>query len=703
MQSKYKQRTGSWGWVGRVATTAVVCGMSIGASCDGAGLLVADGGLGGVLEMRQHDVTVTINNGLAVTRVEQVFHNTEKRQVEALYTFPVPKGASVANFSMWINGKEMVGEVVEKERAREIYNSYKRVKRDPGLLEQVDYKTFEMRIFPIGPEADQRVEVVYYQELDVDHDAFTYVYPLATVTKPGIDARVQGPFSIDFHVKSAIPITSIKSASHGPDFIVASHTESYWQASLEKQEGSLARDVVLAGQMARPVTGVDMIASRRAGEDGYFLMTITAGEDLSKLETGMDYLFLLDISGSMGDGGKLLTSKDSVNAFVEALGEKDRFDVLTFNVKPDSLFGALREASDDGKREADTFVAGQRARGGTNLRPALEVAYRYAAPDRPLSIVILSDGMTEQGNRAALLSSLASRPAGVRIFCIGVGNEVNRPLLEQLAEDTQGLAAFISKSDDFSRQAQAFKRKLMRPVATDVAVDFGKADVYDVEPIKLPPLYYGAPIRIFGRYRGQGACDIKVKGDVRGFALRKGGPLEFPAVDAGNPEIERSWAWRRVDRLLKQADRGGSRDSVKPEIIELGESYSIVTEYTSFLVLENDAEFKRWKISRRNLDRTGRDRRAQQARAKMLDELRTKAAVDMGPGAMEEAPAPVELTANKQVKPTSTSPRPTTPRPAPSRNRGFDIDLGTGPVGPLVLLLAAWQRRRRKIGIIVGS
>src|SRR5882762_7687754 len=147
-----------------------------------AGLLVADGGLGGVLEIKEHNVHVSINNGIAVTRVTQVFHNTERRQVEALYTFPVPKGASVANFSMWINGKEMVGEVVEKQRAREIYNSYKQSRRDPGLLEQVDYRTFEMRIFPIGPEADQKVELTYYQELDFDQDLATYVYPLATAT-----------------------------------------------------------------------------------------------------------------------------------------------------------------------------------------------------------------------------------------------------------------------------------------------------------------------------------------------------------------------------------------------------------------------------------------------------------------------------------------------------------------------------------------
>ena len=112
--------------------------------------------------------------------------------VEALYTFPVPKGASVSNFSMWIGGKEMIGEVVEKQRAREIYESYKQTRRDPGLLEQVDYKRFEMRIFPIAAGAEQRVKLTYYQELDSDHDWATYVYPLATVSRPGIDQQTHG-------------------------------------------------------------------------------------------------------------------------------------------------------------------------------------------------------------------------------------------------------------------------------------------------------------------------------------------------------------------------------------------------------------------------------------------------------------------------------------------------------------------------------
>src|SRR4051812_40096101 len=306
-----------------------------------AGLLIADGGLGGTLGIKQHDVSVVINNGVAVTTVTQVFQNMEDRQVEALYTFPVPRGASVSNFSMWINGKEMVGEVLEKQRAREIYESYKQKRRDPGLLEQVDYRTFEMRVFPIAPRGEQKVKVVYYQELNVDHDVATYVYPLATQTRPGANTHTTATFAINADIRSEIPITSIQSPSHKDAFAIAKHGENYVQASLEAKQGDLSRDVVLYYQIARPRTGIDVIASKHGGEDGYFAMTLTAGEELPQKDGVMDYVFVLDISGSMNDDGKLDTSRQSLGAFINALGEQDRFELLAFNVQPTPAFNGL--------------------------------------------------------------------------------------------------------------------------------------------------------------------------------------------------------------------------------------------------------------------------------------------------------------------------------------------------------------------------
>jgi len=672
-----------------------------------AGLLVADGGFGGVLEIKEHSVDVTINNGIAVTRVDQVFHNTENRQVEALYTFPVPKGASVANFSMWINGKEMVGEVLEKERAREIYNSYKRVRRDPGLLEQVDYRTFEMRIFPIAANADQRVQITYYQELDYDHDWATYVYPLATSTRRDIDGRTTGKFALNLDVKSPIPLSAMESPSHGPDFVFTRHDDTYWQASLETTGGSLARDVVLAAQFTRSHTGMDLLTSRTGEGDGFFSLTLTAGEDLGDLVEPMDYVFVLDVSGSMANDGKLGISRESIEAFLRELSPEDQFEVMTFNNQPAMVFSRLQPASAENQAKASDFLDRSEARGGTVLRSALATAYKYAGPDRQLNVVILSDGLTEQQERRTLIELIGQRPRNARVFCVGVGNDVNRPLLEQMAGDAGGLAAFVSAGDDFDRQARLFRQKVTKPVASDVRIEIDGVPVEGLEPEQLPNLYHGTPLRLYGRYLNGGEAKVTLRATIRGRAFSETGTLAFPDIDKANPEINRLWAMHRIDGLLKKADRTGSRDAVRDEIIRLGEAFSVVTEYTSFLVLENDAEFQRWKIARRNLENMEADRRALAARQEQLELIRNKALAGLGPeAAAKEGAAPVKM-ASAQAHPAVPRMPDASATPAPSSSpersgdrQSWDFGGGSGPVGPLGVLMAAWlaRRARRKNG-----
>ncbi|MCL7489381.1 MAG: VIT and VWA domain-containing protein [Desulfobulbaceae bacterium] len=672
-----------------------------------AGLLVADGGFGGALEIIEHDVQVTINNGIAVTQVSQVFLNKENRQVEALYTFPVPKGASVSNFSMWINGKEMVGEVLEKKRAREIYDSYKQRRKDPGLLEQTNYKTFEMRIFPIAPNAQQRVQVTYYQELDIDHDWATYVYPLATTTRTGIDNRVSGRFSIAANIKSAIPISAVQSPSHPDAFLMVAHTENYHEASLENRDGDLARDVVLAFQVTRPVTGLDLLTAKTDGDDGYFALTLTAGQELEKMQTGADYVFILDISGSMANEGKLNTSVHSLDSFIKSLGPDDRFEVITFNKKPFTLFNHLVAPDQGSVSQAVSFLASQEARGGTSLEPAMAIAYKYGTDDRPLNTVILSDGMTEQNERRILMDIIQSRPANIRVFCIGVGNEINRSLLRQLAEDAGGLAAFISSEDDFDRQAQAFRRKLMHPVASNLQIKFSGVEVYDIEPERLPSLYHGMPVRMYGRYKGQGSARVEVSAEVNGRQISTTAEMDFPGQNNDNPEIERMWAWQRMEGLKRQHEMSNN-PALVDEIVRLGEGYSITSEYTSFLVLENDAEYQRWKIDRRNATRIQRDRKAQERLRLELEALRTKALSEIGPmdtdnPAKVQQPVQVATRAPQRSAPQAIPQASPASSPGPSRSFDMPQFSGGGAMDPVSALIgvalaggAVFGRRKKK-------
>jgi Ca-activated chloride channel family protein len=668
-----------------------------GAEVQAAGLLVADGGFGGVLEIKEHTARVTINNGVAVTDVEQVFVNTENRVVEALYTFPVPKGASVANFSMWIEGKEMIGEVVEKERARQIYESYKQVRRDPGLLEQVDYKTFEMRIFPIPAGAEQRVKVTYYQELDFDHDWATYVYPLATVTRTGIDQRTTGKFAFTLDVKSEAPIVKIESPSHADNFVMVSHVPQYAQGSLETDGGDLSRDLVIAYKIARPRTGLDLIASKTSSEDGFFQLTLTTGEELAELNSGMDYVFILDVSGSMANDGKLGLSRGSVGAFIDALGPEDRFEVITFNLTANPLFSELRDVEDKAKNDARNFLQSQRAAGGTVLRPAISTAYRYQDPDRLLNVVVLSDGMTEQSEQRELLQLIQERPAGSRVFCIGVGNEVNRPLLSQLAEGAGGLAAFVSQGDDFQRQADAFRRKLMRPAMRDIRLEFSGASVYDVEPQELPDLFHGSPLRIYGRYKKAGPVEVTLAADVQGSPINQTVGLKLPESDQDNPEVERMWASRRVERLMAE-ERIANASKHKAEIVRLCEGFSIVSPYASFLVLENDGEYQRWKIDRRNAARIQGDRAAQERVRKELDRLREQSIANLGPQQERDSERTVSQSPVDTALPSPAAPTISPELAAtPSSSDGRDLDLpgvsgggggGGGAIDPLTGLLA---------------
>ena len=597
---------------------------------------------------------------------------------------------------MWINGKEMVGEVLEKKRAREIYDSYKQQqRRDPGLLEQVDYRTFEMRIFPIAAQADQRVRLTYYQELDVDQDWMSYVYPLATLSRKGVDVRT-GRFALNLDVRSLVPIVEARSPSHASDVALVRHSDGYYQASLEQPAGEhLNRDVVLAFQLSRPHTGLDLVAHHEPGQDGTFALTLTAGDDVAERQTGMDYVFVLDVSGSMSDGDKLDVSRDSVAAFLEALGPKDRFELLAFNIQARTAFGQLTPATAEALARARTFLEAQQAQGGTSLLPALTQAYTYAK-EQPLNVLVLSDGLTEQRERQPLLVGLASRPKGSRVFCVGVGNDVDRPLLEQLAEESGGLAAFLSRGDDFERQAQLFRAKLARPEATDLVFRFSGVEVFDVEPQRLPSLYAGAPLRVYGRYRGGGQVQVQVTGKRGETPFEQTATLTLPEKDKAHPEIERMWAWQRVQRLLKEADRTGSREQVLAEVVRLGEAFAIATEYTSFLVLENDAEYQRWKIERRNALLMARDQLALAERRAAFEALRQKTVSDLGPEAVSLSKAPPLSTPAGQplasTQPTASAPQ----QVARNNGRSADLPWGSGAVGPLFAAASLWLARRRR-------
>ena len=134
------------------------------------------------LDLTRQKVKVAIEDQVAVTHVVQTFRNPTSRALEATYVFPVPKGASVKKFTMWVDGKEVPGELVEADKARTIYTDIVRRTKDPGLLEYMGNNLLKVRVFPVPANGEQKLTVSYTSLATSDNGTIEYIYPLKAET-----------------------------------------------------------------------------------------------------------------------------------------------------------------------------------------------------------------------------------------------------------------------------------------------------------------------------------------------------------------------------------------------------------------------------------------------------------------------------------------------------------------------------------------
>src|SRR5215212_10198963 len=163
------------------------------------------------LAMVNHKVTVSIDEQVAVTTVEQTFRNHTDRNLEATYLFPVPKGASVDKFTMWVDGKETGGELLDAKKANKVYTDIVRRTQDPGLLEYLGNSMMRLRVFPIPPKGDQKVKISFKSIAQKDAGLVEYVYPMKT---DGKSTRTLEEFSVKLTLKSQHAIHTIYSPTH---------------------------------------------------------------------------------------------------------------------------------------------------------------------------------------------------------------------------------------------------------------------------------------------------------------------------------------------------------------------------------------------------------------------------------------------------------------------------------------------------------
>lgn len=541
------------------------------------------------LAIKYHRIGTVIKDGVATTKVEQAFINSTNRQLEANFVFPLPKHAAIKEFAMYINGKRTTAELVEAPKARKIYEDIVRRARDPALLEFMGNQLFRMRVFPIPPKGEQRVELEYSQTLEYDAGLYKYVYPL----KIGEHyASTLEDLALSATIASKVPITTVYSPSHTIGIDRKGEHEAV--VGFEQERAPLNKDFVLYYGIGEKNFGLNMLANRPAGEDGFFILMISPSTAVDEAQiVKKDVVFVLDTSGSMS-GDKIEQARRALTFCVNSLNQDDTFNIVQFATTVNTYKPAMVAVADESVKAAREFIAGLDATGGTDINAALTTALAMKAKDstRPFMIIFLTDGKPTLGetlHENIIKNVAAANTDAVRIFIFGIGHHVNTHLLDRLAQTSRGVTEYVEPTEDIEVKVSNFFAKASHPVLANVKLAFGETiRAYDLYPREMPDLFKGVPLQVFGRWSGSGDVAVTLSGQVNAEKRSFTYETTFPEKQDENEFIARLWATRRVGYLLDEIRLHGENKELADSVTALAKSYGIVTPYTSYLIVEDE-------------------------------------------------------------------------------------------------------------------
>ncbi|MEM9379138.1 MAG: VIT domain-containing protein [Planctomycetota bacterium] len=567
------------------------------ASTEALGSLLANvDGRNVPLTIGYHDVTVDIRDQIARTVIEESFVNHTSRVLEGVFYFPLPADASISGFGMWIGDELVQGEIVEKQRARAIYETILRERRDPGLLEWSGGSVFKASVFPIG--AEKRIRIAYTQVLPKTGEGYRYHYALRSEMLRKTPLR---ELRIEVRASSTAEIAGVTCPSHPCRIRATDHAAS---VEFEAQEFAPDRDFELRFETA-PTDGTPTLVTHVRDGDGTFMLLVDAPEVPAPAAPDgttepLDLVVLADTSGSMAG-----PAREAQVAFVETLlgtlGPDDTLRLATCDAVTRWASDRPVPASQESREAALRFLDERIPLGWSNLDGAFAAVFADLRPGS--HVVYVGDGTPTSGDADAVaFSQRLARdfPGSATFHAVVPGNRSEAVVTRAVASLGGGSVRSIGGGTDPAAVAFDLAREITSPSIGDLALRFEGLDVAAVYPERLPNLAAGGQQIVVGRFDPRG-------GATRGRAVLTGTlggepvawPIEIalggdPAGDGGNSFLPRLWARRHLDHLLAQ----GTSPAIRDRIVALSEDYQVLTPYTSFLVLETDEDRERFEVER---------------------------------------------------------------------------------------------------------
>ena len=556
-------------------------------------------------------IRVEVTGNVARVRVTQQFTNPSADWVEGLYVFPLPTGSAVDELIMHVGDHDIRGVIREKQAARQAYEHARSAGQRASLTDQERPNMFTTQVANIAPRSSISIELAYLETIPYRDSRYALHLPLAitpryhpragvdsasraaalltrdinatmgtTLTPEQVTSAVQR-VDIDVELAPGFALRSVQSLHHP---VIVTRDGVTQHVKLSGSQVPADRDFELVWTPANVPALQASVFAERVGEETYALALLSppvAPDTDAPADERREVIFIIDTSGSMF-GPSIEQARAALQLGVDRLTANDRFNVIRFSNDASSLFGAPQPVTDMSRMLASRFIASLRASGGTEMTPALHLAFATPPPPGMLrQIVFITDGGVS--NEAEIVALIRERRGDARLFSVGIGAAPNGYFLQEMAAAGRGSYTFIADRGHVGERMQDLFRKLEQPALVDLALRW-PGDVQPELATDLPgDVYAGDPVVVLARLPSMPSGTITISGRRAGKAWQQQLPITL--VD-GQSGLSKLWARERVGALARLKSVAGENAALHPQILQLALQYQIVSEYTSLVAVE---------------------------------------------------------------------------------------------------------------------
>lgn len=555
------------------------------------------------LPLKETSADVKIAGVIASVKIRQVFENSGKKPIEAVYVFPASTRAAVHGMRMRIGERTIEAKIDQREEARQSYEQAKQEGKRASLLEQQRPNVFTMNVANIMPGDKINVELDYSELLVPEDATYEFVYPTVVgprygggadpdrdnwISNPYLHQRQKEPYKFDIKVslETGIPIKEIASPSH--KIKVSYKSSSSAEVRLD-QTGGGNKDFVLRYRLAGNKIESGAIVYR--GKDENFFTVIVEPPQRPKPSQipAREYIFVLDVSGSMR-GFPLDTAKKLMRKLFRSMRSNDYFNLVLFAGSSYRWKGVSQPVTKENIDEVVSIIERQAGGGGTELIKGLKNAYSISQPREKgiaRTVVVVTDGYV--GVEAKAFKFIRDNLSEANLFAFGIGTSVNRALIEGMARAGMGEPFVVLDPSRADVEAEKFRKYIEAPVLTDIEVEFSKFKAEELYPQQIPDLLAKRPIVVIGKFRGRPSGEVVIRGISGDGKYVKRVSISSGSSGERTKALRWLWARRWVELLEDERALLPDDNELKEAVTSLGLRYSLLTSETSFVAIDSEA------------------------------------------------------------------------------------------------------------------